>query len=262
MEHYGVAADIVTVAKGIASGLPARGHRLRRRDLGQGHAGLHGRHLRRQRRRLRRRRGHHRRHRGRRHAGQRRPAGREAARRSGPASRRSTRASATCAARASWTPSRSSSPARKEPDAGHGQGLHRRVPTSATSSSWAPARSATACASCRPLNITDADLDVRVRRLRRGRRGGLRRLSIRARDVSLCLGGGAAPQGAAPPPRHSGARTSTRPNRPFAIDGSSPGSRRPPRRARPLRSRPMTTAAPPAQVRRRHEPVLDSNRHE
>ena len=77
-EHYGVKPDIVTIAKGIASGYPLAAIAAQPRALGQVPARLHGRHLRRQRRGLRGRRRHHRRHARRGHARERREAGREA----------------------------------------------------------------------------------------------------------------------------------------------------------------------------------------
>ena len=50
-EHYGVKPDIMTIAKGIASGYPLGRHRRARELWDKMHARLHGRHLRRQRRR-------------------------------------------------------------------------------------------------------------------------------------------------------------------------------------------------------------------
>ena len=139
-EHYGVTPDIITIAKGIASGYPLAGHRRPQGAVGQVHARLHGRHLRRQRRGLRRGLRHHRRHARRRHAGQRRAPGRQAhgllhatCRPDLPGHRRRARQGPH------GRPSSASSPAASSPTPVRGQGLHRRVPSSATSSSWAPA---------------------------------------------------------------------------------------------------------------------------
>ncbi len=129
--------------------LPARRHRRRPRAVGQVSARLDGRHLRRQRRRLRRRRRHHGRHGGRGHARQRHQAGREAAQvLEGPAGavpghRRGAR-------QGPHVRHRVRAAGHQGAQRGRRQGVHRRVPASTSSSSWAPAaRWATACASCR-----------------------------------------------------------------------------------------------------------------
>ncbi len=148
-EHYGVKADIVTVAKGIASGYPlaaiAAGHEL----WDKMPARLDGRHLRRQRRGLRRRRRHDRRHRRKTDMlANATRAGREAARvLEGPAGAVPV-PSARCAARASCSPS-SASAGHQGAERRRRQGVHRRVPEAQGHPHGRLLRRATACASCR-----------------------------------------------------------------------------------------------------------------
>ena len=158
-EHYGVKPDIVTVAKGIASGYPlgaiAASHELWDKCLPGSMGGTYG---------------------GNAVACAAGVATMDAmkdegmlenATRQGEKLRKfftehagaRTRASARSAARASWTPSSASCRAPRSPT--------RRPPrpsspsaTSATSSSWAPAPSGNCVRFLPPLNINDADMDL------------------------------------------------------------------------------------------------------
>ena len=172
-EHYGVKADIVTVAKGIASGYPlgaiAAGRELWDKCLpgsmggtyggnavacAAGVATIDG-------------------DGGRRHARQRHQAGREAAQvLAGPAGA-VPRPSARCAARASCSPSSACSraprsPTRPPPRRSSPSASKRKVILMGAGSHGNCVRFLP------PLNISDADMDLRHRRLRRGRQGRLR----------------------------------------------------------------------------------------